>query len=258
MKLAGRSFCVSFAYKREVDLAHEIGQSVMLDNGAFTHWRQGHGVIDVEAYVEWITPYLDHKTTWCVIPDVIDGDEDANDEMLLDWMDLGLPPEQCAPVWHMHESINRLQNLTEMWPLVCVGSSGEYASVYTKKWHTRMHEAFDAICDEQGRVPCKLHMLRGLGIGGSVYPFYSADSTNIARNWNLGKRGGKRCVREMADRIDAKNTPARWCVTPEQRSALTEAGKLHKAPAPKKKLPITETRRSLVTGDGIKVYYGNP
>lgn len=78
LALAGRCFCVSFAEPRDVAVCHEIGQSVMLDNGAFSAWRSGKPIVEWSGYYEWCARWLEHWTTWAVIPDVIDGDEDAN------------------------------------------------------------------------------------------------------------------------------------------------------------------------------------
>lgn len=55
LRLAGRSFCVSYAEPRDVAVCHEIGESVMLDNGAFTHWKQGH-VSDWDGFAAWARP----------------------------------------------------------------------------------------------------------------------------------------------------------------------------------------------------------
>jgi len=47
--LTGSSFCVSFAAPRQLDRCIELvgeEEMLLLDNGAFTHWRQGHGAID--------------------------------------------------------------------------------------------------------------------------------------------------------------------------------------------------------------------
>jgi hypothetical protein len=41
LQMKGRNLLVSFAYPARVKLAHEIGQEVLLDNGAFSVWRQG-------------------------------------------------------------------------------------------------------------------------------------------------------------------------------------------------------------------------
>jgi hypothetical protein len=57
----------------------------------------------------------------------------------------------------------------------------------------------------------RLHMLRGLDFAGGPYPFYSADSTNVARN-HAGTNSGraKKSALRMASEIDALQTPARW------------------------------------------------
>jgi hypothetical protein len=49
--LAGRNFCVSFAAPADIAECHRIGQSVMLDNGAFSVWRRGL-TVDWEAWVK--------------------------------------------------------------------------------------------------------------------------------------------------------------------------------------------------------------
>lgn len=50
--LAGRCFCVSYAQPQQIKIAHDIGQSVLLDNGAFTVWRQGT-TPDWQGYYAW-------------------------------------------------------------------------------------------------------------------------------------------------------------------------------------------------------------
>jgi hypothetical protein len=57
-ELAGRHFCVSHARGEQVRVAHEIGQSVMLDNGAFSKWKRGKAT-DWAAYYEWCERWLD-------------------------------------------------------------------------------------------------------------------------------------------------------------------------------------------------------
>lgn len=207
LSLAGRSFCVSFAAPNQVEVCHEVGQSVMLDNGAFSMWRKGTPT-DWLGYYEWCARWLDFHTTWAVIPDVIDGDEDANDALIAEWP-FG---RRGAPVWHMHESLDRLDRLVASWPLVCIGSSGEYAALRSPHWHRRMAAAMEAACDDTGRPRAALHMLRGLALCGSEYPFASADSTNIARNHagNNTRGAAPKDVRRMVDEIDARQCPPRW------------------------------------------------
>src|SRR5581483_10759146 len=98
--LAGRNFCVSFADTRDIEACHRIGQSVMLDNGAYSFWTSERAP-DWDEYMTWAEGWLDYPTTWAVIPDAIDGGEDENDALLVKWFQRGLP--KGAPVWHLHE-----------------------------------------------------------------------------------------------------------------------------------------------------------
>jgi hypothetical protein len=79
-ELAGRNFCVRYGEHRDVEICHEIGQSVMLDNGAFPAWTQGKAT-DWPGFVAWAKPWLEHRTTWAVMPDVIGGEEE-NDHLI--------------------------------------------------------------------------------------------------------------------------------------------------------------------------------
>lgn len=210
-QLAGRCFCVSYAtYKRGKDVdkhAHEIGQSVMLDNGAFTFWKSGTPT-NWAGFVQWARPWLDYRTTWAVMPDVIDGGEDDNDRLIA-WL-FNHDREvwkRCAPVWHMHESIDRLQRLCHGYERVCIGSSGQYAAIGEDRWHRRMEQAMNAVCGN-GAPGTWLHMLRGMALSGSQYPFASVDSTDIAQNHARPQNTAP----AMATRWDAKQNPARWVV----------------------------------------------
>ena len=156
--LAGRCFCVSHASPTDAKCCHEIGQSVMLDNGAFSAWRSGRSV-DWNGYYEWCAKWLDYRTTWAVIPDVIDGDGPDNDALLAQWPH----GTRGAPVWHMHEPIRRLRRLAEIWPRICIGSSGEYATVGDARWHGRMVLAMNELCGD-GPAQVWLHMLRGMSL----------------------------------------------------------------------------------------------
>jgi hypothetical protein len=217
LELAGRCFCVRFGEHRDVEVCHEIGQSVMLDNGAFSAWTQGREP-DWPGFADWARPWLEYRTTWAVAPDVIDGDEEANDA-LLTWLYAHATDvwRRCAPVWHMHESIERLQRLCGAYSRVCVGSSGEYRVPGTDRWHRRIEEAFNAVCGN-GPATTWLHMLRAMNeAAGGPYPFASADSTNLARN-HAGTNGGRppMDIAKRATLIDAKQCPARWRRTHEQ------------------------------------------
>jgi hypothetical protein len=201
LTLAGKNFCVSYARPDQVEIVHQIGQSVLLDNGAFTAHTKGPPT-DWPGYYSWCDRWLDHPTTWAVIPDEIDAGSQQQDALLKEWPH----GDRGAPVWHSGEPLDRLYRLCDEWPRVCVGSTDEHWQVLSPSWRRRMDEAFNGIALRHRRMPW-LHMLRGMQLattGG--YPFASLDSTDVARNHNRPAN----IARAMADRWDAAQCPARW------------------------------------------------
>jgi len=215
--IAGGHAFVSFSDPRQLGLAAAVCQSFALDNGAFSAWKQGRPVADWRPFYEWAgAAKLIPSCDFAVIPDVIDGDEVANDALLAEWP---LPRWFGAPVWHMHESLERLERLASAWPRVYIGSSGEFATIGTTAWWGQIARAMRVLCDDDGRPLCKLHGLRMLD--PSIFtqlPFASADSTNIGRNVGIDQawRGTytpptkEARAQVMRARIESQNAPARW------------------------------------------------
>lgn len=214
---SGKHAMVSFERPDQIEVAAEICQSVVLDNGAFSAWKNNvpH---DFYGYEKWAEKWLLHPSVdWAVIPDVIDGDEKENDEMLARW---GLPCHYSVPVWHLHESLDRLKRLCDgRYPRVALGSSGKFSFVGDIDWWKRMSEAMRTICDSSGRPIVRLHGLRMLDPGVfSRLPLASADSCNVARNVGLDDRWTgayapqSRYVRAMVlmDRIERHASASRW------------------------------------------------
>lgn len=207
----GKCFCVSFFAPGDVARCHEIGQAVLLDNGAFSAWKKGI-LLTAEwwaRYYAWCERWLDRPTTFAIIPDVITGGVDEQDDLIARWA-FG---ERGWPVWHMHEPIDRLLTLLDRWPRIAIGSSAQFAVVGSDSWHGRMDEAFEAITRRHQFMPW-IHLLRGMQAVRWAYPFASVDSTDVARNHN---RPGK-TARDMADAWDAQQCPAAWSPMPEQIS----------------------------------------
>lgn len=222
--LRGRHALVPYPRQDDLGIVAEVCQSFVFDNGAFTVWRQG-GTLDVPGYVAWCEEWHRHPGfDWALIPDVIDGSEADNDALLADWPST----IRGVPVWHMHESIDRLIQLGHDWAMVALGSSGVYASPGTAIWWRRMAEALNALCDTSGRPPCKLHGLRMLDpLIFSRLPLASADSTNATVNsGSLGRFGmylppttAQRAA-VIAERIEAHNSAPIWERQPEQGMLL--------------------------------------
>lgn len=188
--ISGGHAFVSFQHPDQLSIALEVSQSFAVDNGAFSAWKSGHPISDWSLYFEWIAELHRYPSfDFAVIPDVIDGDEAANDELLAQWPWRLIAPHVGAPVWHLHESLDRLDRLVSNWPRICLGSSGEYAQIGTQHWWQRMAEAMNVICDRSGRPACKIHGLRMLDPAiYSKFPFASADSTNIGRNIGIDSK----------------------------------------------------------------------
>ena len=200
--MAGKHFCVSFADARDASWCLENAQSVMWDNGAFSAWKIGKK-FEPAKFAAWVSDKLGHPH-WAVVPDVIGGDVSDNLDLIDRW-----PHSKAlsAVVWHLNEPIEHLLRLTDLgFAKVCFGSTELYDPVGSDAWARRADEAFDAL-SKRGPLPW-VHALRGLSLGGKRWPFASADSTNVARNFK--NRGTAKCPSCMADRIDAKQTPVHW------------------------------------------------
>jgi hypothetical protein len=75
--LAGRHALVPYPRKDDLGIVADVCKSFVFDNGAFTVWKKG-GQVDVDGYTRWVEDWHRHPGfTWALIPDVIDGDEEA-------------------------------------------------------------------------------------------------------------------------------------------------------------------------------------
>jgi len=212
--LMGRHALVPFPRQDDMGIVAEVCKSFVFDNGAFSAWKRGE-VLDFTAYVEWCQKWYRHPGfMWALIPDVIDGTEAENDALLAAW------PKHIpgVPVWHLHESLDRLSRLVKGYPIVALGSSGQWKTPGTAKWWVRMSEAMDVACDEEGRPLAKLHGLRQLDPKiFTLLPYASADSTNAAMNSGSKDRFGMyvpattgQCAAVIADRIEINQSAATW------------------------------------------------
>jgi len=199
-EMVGRHFCVSFADPRDIDCVMEIGQSVMLDNGAFAAYTRDLE-LDELGFHAWVDEYIGHPH-WAVIPDVIGGDVSEQREKIKRWP---FPKDLSAPVWHLNLSIDWLLELADNYPKICFGSSGEFWQVGTVKWVQRMDEAFEALTKTRRHLPW-IHGMRMLSQSDGKFPLASADSTNIARN----HKSLRIHPEIMATRIDAAQPERRW------------------------------------------------
>jgi hypothetical protein len=158
---------------------------------------------------------------WALIPDRIEGDDAENDALLRDW------GKEGVPVWHMHESIERLVRLCLNYRMVALGSTAQWATPGTSGWWARMSEAMNAICPD-GRPLARLHGLRMLDPAiFSKLPLSSADSTNAGMNSGALDRFGMyvpptaaQRAAVIAERIESHNSAALWAPVPIQQEVF--------------------------------------
>lgn len=177
--MRARHAMLSFHDARQIEEASEVCQSIVLDNGAFSAWRQGIPY-NFAGYQTWAAYWLKHPCVEsAVVPDVIDATEQENDQLLSEW---SLPLAVSVPRYHLHESLERLNRLCA-YPRIALGSSGQFAHPGSREWWSRLAQIMTCLCDQQGYPRCKLHGLRMLDpVIFSHVPLASADSCNVARN----------------------------------------------------------------------------
>lgn len=221
--VTNKNVLVSFANPQDASRAFANCNKVILDNGAFTTWKKYQSLTHYfkmrfwdkhwDKYYKWVERHS--KCEFFFIPDVIDGTEEENDYLISRYF------YKCklnksfknkgVPVWHVAESLDRLKYLSENFDFIAFGSSGEYAELGTPQWHKRMNDTMKVICDEEGRPKVKIHMLRCLDPRiFTKYPFYSGDSTNLARNHSLGLDGNgimQSQWKHILERIEKYNSP---------------------------------------------------
>jgi hypothetical protein len=212
----GHSF-VSFANPEQLSLAMELAESFAVDCSAWIYYTRGTPKSDWAEYYAWIGCIKDHPSfDFAIIPDVIDGTEEENDALISEWP-FGFVG---VPVWHLNESLERLEQLVVKWPRIALGSSGQYGQIGTPQWWERMDEAMKVICDGDGVPKTKIHGLRMLDVEVfTCFPFSSADSTNIGRNVGIDSRwrsgaylpiGKDARARVMRQRIEHFQSPGRY------------------------------------------------
>lgn len=200
--------CLLIPWKRPDDLerAMEFSRGFIADNSAYTFWRTGEEP-NWSDYPKWLKGFARHpRFHFAFIMDAIDGSEKDNDDLIKLWDKLAWHPIHIkgVPVWHMHESIDRLIRLAKRWGDIAIGSSGQWPNPGVGSWWDRMDEAFDAITDEDGYPIAKVRGLRMLRRDIiERYPFASCDSTNAVQN------GSREAQKNGVDRLWGCQTIAR-------------------------------------------------
>lgn len=208
LRLAGKNFCVSFAWPSDIDVCLAIGQSVLMDNGAFSAFTKGKTVDERNLY-GWLEPRLKHPHK-AIVMDVINGDVEQQRSARKRWP---FPKELSWSVWHLDKPLSYLQEIVNEDGAVCFGSAGEYWQIGTDKWVKRMDEAFTLL--SKMRTMPWVHGLRMSAQAGN-WPLASVDSTNVARNHSGSQKSPSKDIVKMAHKIESVHQPRTWVPRSQQ------------------------------------------
>ena len=207
-QLGAASFCVSYASPEQLNQCIERQDPhglLMLDNGAFSHWRAGKGQIDREAFFAWANAAQERcPVAVAVVPDVIEGSEEQNwTEAAHAVRQLSRFPERLMFVWHMNDLLDQLERACQLFNFIAIGSCAEFDVQRNRAGYlARLREANHVINMVEAldqRRPW-VHLMRGLAVFASAIRFDSANSTNVARN-HCRTKGQPNHVGVMAGRI---------------------------------------------------------
>ena len=219
--LKGAHGLVSFYAPTQLEIVRQFCQSFCIDNGAYSAWRSGKPITDWQPYYDFVKSNLCPNLDFVIIPDIIEGTEKENDLLVSKFP---FPNHISVPVWHMHESLDRLTTLSLNYPRIAIGGSCQYKLVGSLIWWERINQAFERICVD-GIPICKVHGLRMLGPEiFTKLPLSSADSSTLARNIGIDKNWGGRfqpLTKEtratvLRERIEFYQAAERWEKVPIQ------------------------------------------
>lgn len=223
--LSGGSFLATYYYTRpgqkkisdeQIDRAIELvgdDEVFFLDNGAFTAYRSGEPIHEdpdyIDGFYDWAESVMDRcPQAVAIVPDVIGGTAEQNWELAsqLPW-----EPTRSCYVWHLHEPLEVLKCIIEEgYAYIGFGSSEEYWKVNSPIWQDRIDAAFayldELFADEdfaQTYVRPQIHMLRGISVQ-HAYRFDSADSVNLAINWNRQRKKSNEQLGAFRARVESK------------------------------------------------------
>jgi hypothetical protein len=224
--LTGRHGLVSFAAPQQIELVAGTCDSFIIDNGAFSSWKSGAPITDWLPYYKFCSTWLAHPACdWALIPDVIDGTEDENKDLVCRWM---WGHHSGVPIWHLHESLGYLEWLVSFFGRIAIGSSGDYKTPGTDVWWRRIAEAMEVLCHPSGHPKVKIHGLRMMRPDLRLrIPFASVDSSTVARAVGIDSRWSGTYAPPTKDaraalvalRLENSRVTSRWLGQPAQMNA---------------------------------------
>ena len=217
----------TFCHKHQV--ITDVCQSFCIDNGAYSFWKSGE-TVDWSEFYKWMEKWMSHpRFDFFFIPDVIDGTEHDNNQLVASCRVPFNNKYQCCPVFHLGERLKRLDFFWELgFRRFAIGSTPGYELKSMNFWN-EMRKIFEYIC-EDGIPRFKVHGLRMLDEEIiEKFPFSSGDSTSATLmatfdyKWEkypyapVSKSGRAALV---ADRIERAQSPSFYTPKPIQMELI--------------------------------------
>ena len=153
----------------------ECCRSFCIDNGAFTFWKEKQEV-DWQDFYTFVTDWVNHpRFDFYLIPDVIGGTVEQNDNLL------GKAIPGGVPVFHVGEPLTRIDSFIERgYKRMAIGTTKGFELKSLLFWN-EMRKIFNHLCVD-GVPRMKVHGLRMLDPEVvEAFPFSSGDSTTATR-----------------------------------------------------------------------------
>ena len=212
--LSGKHFFVSFFRPDSIGVVAEISSTFAIDNGAFSAYNKGVS-IDWDKYKDFVYKWMKPNMNFHIIPDVIGGTWKENMRLIEGW-----DVRRSAPVWHMSEPLEMAKELSYNYEYLCIGGNvGKHSNIGSLDWWQRINEFMEVVCDD-GVPRCKIHGLRMLDNALRSIPFYSADSTNLARHLSRPDMSRTAAALCLSQWIESSQASTRWEGLPKQQNLL--------------------------------------
>lgn len=215
---------VSYARPDQLNVVLEYCSGFILDNGAYSAWRRGEEM-NWDEYAQWVNKISTHPAyQFAILPDVINGTEAENDELLEQHQ---LP--YGVPVFHQGESFDRLERLAGNYPIIAISSVEK--SIPSISFNSWINAVFQRLTDDLGVPRVKVHGLRMLNPEiFTRYPFSSADSSYLGQTCADESKftGSLRPISTevraavLIDRVEAYQAPWRYAPPKELQLDLFE------------------------------------
>lgn len=223
-----RDALLSYANRKKVsaEVIFDICRSFILDNGAFTYWKNNEEPKWDDFYC-WVENYRFHpRFQWFLVPDIIGGSVEENNKQLVI---CPMPINITVPVFHVGEPLDRIMMIIEKgYHCIGIGTTPGF-ELKSAAFFNEMRKIFETVCNHEGIPKIKVHGLRMLDPEiVREFPFSSCDSATSAMESIFDCKWGHRYFPKtqsgraalVADYLESSQSPSFYKSKPIQMDLL--------------------------------------